>query len=186
MARRKLTSASLSLSMSVAGIIPDLDDRKVQAAIRRAQRKNARRAEQYVKALADIEVKGYGGRGTRDYPGSMRDYYEASVDANGDVVLENPTQRAHFFEEGTPPHEIWASGLFERGRATPARGSRGTFTRGARALAFDFVDGGRFIGEMVEHPGQEANPIAWRTMEENLDYFAENVADELERALSVG
>ena len=170
----------------------DVDMRRVsideRAAVRRAQEKNARIAEAHVKNLAETETIGYGGsdRNRGEYPGRMSDYYTARVAPNGDLILDNPTQRASFFEHGTQPHEIWASGLFARGRQIPPRGRRGRFTRGARALAFDWVGGGRFIGVMVDHPGQDANPIMWHTMTDNLDLFADNIADELQREVARG
>lgn len=176
-------TARLKILFDINGHFGNPDER---AAVMRAQEINARLAEDYVKELAQQEVKGYGGRGTRDYPGPMSDHYSASVTADGDLVLTNPTDRAGFFEYGTEPHEIWASGLFARGRATPPRGKTGRFTRGANALAFDFIGGTRFVGVMVDHPGQEANPIAARTLSENLDRFAANIGDELAREVAHG
>ena len=184
MARGKQT-ARLRIDFDVDGHFGIPETRQ---AILKAQEKNAQIVEDYVKNLAQQEKKGYSNpdRNRGDYPGPMEAYYSADVRANGDIVLDNPTLRAQAFELGTEPHEIWASGLFERGRRTPARGSRGQFSRGARALAFDFIGGGRFIGEMVDHPGQEANPIMERSMTENLDLMADNVGDAIAREIARG
>lgn len=185
MALKRRSTAELRLDMDVSGRLPRADE---QAALLRAQEKNARLVERVVKELADTFV---GSRGfsnpdrtdrNRDYPGDMRDYYRAEVFPNGDVVLDNPTARADYFEFGTEPHEIWASGVFEAGQRSPARGSRGTFTRGARALAFNHA-GGRFVGPVVDHPGQEPMPIMEAAMDQTLDQMAENVLDELEAEL---
>lgn len=185
MGRRRVTESRSVIDISAVGDLGIPDERE---AILRAQRKNAEIAEVYVKDLAQREVKGYSAFNdrvrNRDYPGSMADWYRAEVTPEGDVELTNPTERAIFFEEGTQRHEIWASGVFSRGSRgprRPPRGLRGQFTRGARALNFQFIDGTEFIGVMVDHPGQAPNPIAFQTMEDNLPIFAENIADELER-----
>lgn len=171
--------------------VPDM-----RAAILKAQEENARIVEDYVKRLARGEAKGYSSRNRNrgDYPGPMEEYYNASVTQDADIVLDNPTLRAQFFELGTEPHEIWASGLFSPGRQTPPRGRRGRFTRrgtadpsgGAQALAFDWISGGRFVGAMVDHPGQEANPVMEQAMIDNLDLMADNVGDAIRGAMAHG
>jgi hypothetical protein len=167
--------------------MPDLGVNE-QAAVRRAQEKNAALLQRTMREFAERYV---GSRGLTDtnrnrtYQGRMQDFYFAEVQGD-DVIGFNNTARADFFEFGTQPHEIWASGLFEAGRRTPARGTRGQFTRGARALAFNFPSGDRFVGPVVDHPGQEPMPIMAWALEDATPEMADNLADELEREIARG
>lgn len=168
------TVARLRIDFDVNGDFSQPDTRK---AILEAQSENSKLLEDRVKMLAAGEKKGYSNRDRNqgNYPGPMEEYYNAQVQPNGDLVLDNPTLRANIFELGAEPHEIWASGPFAHGQRRPPRGSRGQFSRGKRALSFDFIGGGHFVGEMVEHPGQDANPVMERAMSESLDLMADNV-----------
>jgi hypothetical protein len=185
-----LLTAEATVSLEALGIVGPIDD---EAALRRAQQRNARHLQDQMREKAREYVgtrslqAGGGTRNRGQYPGPMSDYYFADVQGtDADVIGWNPTARADYFEFGTEPHEIWASGLFERGQARPARGLRGQFTRGAEALAFywDTLDeSGFFLGVMVNHPGQEAMPVMEWALEDSLDTFERNIADELEREI---
>lgn len=187
---RSKTEVKMDLVLDVNGIVPDVDD---EAALIRAAHRNARMLEERVRDKAAMEVgKGLHApsapRNRGDYPGPMADYYHADVLPNGDIILDNPTRRAAYFEFGTAPHEIWASGLFGHGQGRPPRGARGQFSKGARALSFPFIDypGGWFTGAMVDHPGQEANPIMMESVDDLMDDFGEVVLEELVRGYGFG
>lgn len=180
---------SVDFVLDINGLIPDVGD---EGKVRIAMHRIARLLEGHVKDRAAVEVgKALHPEGPPrnrgDYPGPMADYYTAEVQPDGSILFDNPTNRAEFFEFGTEPHEIWASGLFERGRGRPARGSRGQFTKGAEALFFEYVgyddEGnerpGFFLGEMVDHPGQDANPIMAESVDALLDDMGEIVLDEI-------
>lgn len=185
MGRRRITRGA-RIAINVEGIFGEIDDK---AAIDRAQKKNARVVERRVKELAEEEVEHKVRnwidtlpRNRDQYPGEMAQYYTARVDSNGDVILDNPTARASWFEYGTAGHSIEASGWARGGRKRPARGKRGTFTRGAQVLRFPAPGGGVIFAGTVDHPGQSANPIMLRAMEESASIFADNLADELVEA----
>lgn len=176
--------ARLALTLSVAGLSEMPDE---HAAVGRAQRKNAELLEDDVRRRAEAEVgKNRAASLGRDesprhrsYPGPMASYYSAEVTADGDIVLDNPTDRARFFEFGTEMHPITATGLIPSGQRRPPRGSRGRFTKGARRLRFPDASGNIVFPEDVIHPGQDANPIMLDTLVENLDEMADNLLDEL-------
>ena len=182
-----LYTADVKVDLDVLGDMPEID---TLAATLRAQEKNAELLEREIKRQADLYVGARSHpssgeeRGT-DYGGSMIDHYHAEVDAKGDVIAWNPTSRADYFEFGTEAHEIWASGLFERGQGSRPRGLRGQFSRGARALAFDWR-GGRFLGPMVEHPGQLGIPVMAWALEETEGAMGRNLLDELEEEWARG
>lgn len=194
MALTRRTIASIDLD--VAGLVPEMDD---YAAVRRAQEKNAIVYEQEVKENArslmvgttterdsDTPYQMRESRNRGDYPDSMVDYYNAEVDGL-DIVADNPTSRADWFEFGTIAHPISASGPAPSGQRP--RGVRGQFTRGARALKIPVGPGMGYRGrdvifrESVWHPGQKATLVMEETMTGLLDVFADNIADELEREL---
>ena len=181
MARRV---AKIGLTLAVAGLFEMPDE---LAAVGRAQKRNAELLEDDVRARAEREVgknrgpgrDDEGSRRNRSYPGPMSQYYAAELTADGDIILDNPTDRARFFEFGTSEHVISASGLMPHGQRTPPRGARGQFTRGAKRLRFPDASGNLIFPEEVLHPGQAANPIMLDAVTENLDEMAENLLDEL-------
>ncbi len=172
--------------LEVEGIIGEIDDK---AALMRAQIKNAEIAETYVRDLARVKTVHRGDndppRNRGDYGGPMEQYYRATVDDSADIILDNPTSRAKWFEFGTKAHFIEASGLSGAGRRRPPRGARGAFTRGAKALKFPGPGGGDIFREVVWHPGQPENQIMLEAFQDNMDLFADNIADELEDAFEL-
>lgn len=189
------TRSRSTIKIDLSGLIPG-EGADERAAVRRAQEKNALAWERRVKELAAVEVK-HARAGTEfdpklrnrgRYPADMAEYYSGRVDKNGDVVGENPTARAGFFEFGTDWHVIQGSAFEEGspGRQTPPRGSRGRFSRGARAVRFPSVGNLPIIRTTVLHPGQQANPIMDRAMEEGLDEYGQNLLDELEAEIMGG
>jgi hypothetical protein len=182
----------LRLELDVDGLLPDPD---VEAAIHRAQEKNAIIIEQEVKERArrimatrktDFSRSEAGERNRGAYPGPMVDYYNASVGADNTITLDNPTSRADWFEFGTVKHIISASGLSPAGQQSPPRGLRGQFTRGARGLRFPDASGEMIVRSEVEHPGQRATLVMHETVGDLLDVQAENVLDELHQEFSRG
>jgi hypothetical protein len=180
----------LRLELDVDGLLPDPD---VEAAIHRAQGRNAIIIEQEVKDRArrimatrktDFSRRGERNRGA--YPGPMVDYYNASVGADNTITLDNPTSRADWFEFGTIAHPIVASGLEEHGQQTPPRGLRGQFSRGSRGLRFPNESGEMIVRSDVWHPGQDATLVMHETVGDLLDVQAENVLDELHEEFSRG
>jgi len=180
-----LYDADFRLALEAAGEDLDLG----VGAIAKAMEKNARLLEDTIKETASRFVGSRGinqGDDRNRAPGSMIDHYHAEVSGEGDSILAfNNTARADYFEFGTEPHEIWASGLFGRGRQTPPRGQRGQFTGGKQALSFDW-SGGHFLGVMVNHPGQEGIPVMAMALEEATPAMADNILDEIEGAFSRG
>lgn len=173
-------TAPVKLGIDLDGVELDI---AAEAAMQQAARENAELLESTIKETASRFVGSRGineSTGRNRTPGSMIDHYHAEV--QGDTILAfNNTARADYFEFGTEPHEIWASGLFEHGRQTPPRGQRGQFTRGAQALSFDWA-GGHFFGDMVNHPGQEGIPVMAMALEEVTPKMGDNILDALERA----
>lgn len=181
-----IVTGEAALLVDVSDLDLDIDG---EGAIKRAQVQNARVLQESMREFADRYVGSRGLTNTerhRTYEGKMRDFYFAEVQGE-DVIGYNNTARADYFEFGTEPHEIHASGLMQANvqRRGQSRGTRGQFTSGAQALAFQFPDGNLFLGAMVNHPGQEAMPIMAWALEDSMDTFEENalreVVQEIER-----
>lgn len=177
-----LYTSPVRVSMSANGSIPEIG----LEAVLRAQRQNAELLQDTMRDNADRLVGSRGinessGRNREDGGAKMRDMYFAEVQGTN-IVAYNNTARADFFEFGTEPHEIWASGLFGRGQGVQPRGLRGQFSRGARALKFTFPGGGEFIGTHVDHPGQEGIPLMAISLEQTADRMEENLGREIQQA----
>jgi hypothetical protein len=173
-------TSPVHVSMSGDGSVPQIG----VEAILRAQRKSAELLQETMRENADRFV---GSRGIYDSSSEdrgeprMRDMYFADLQGT-DIIAYNNTAKADYFEFGTEPHEIWASGLFSHGQQTPARGLRGQFSRGARALKFSFPGGGDVMLTHVDHPGQEGIPLMAMSLEQTADQMEENIRREVVQA----
>lgn len=180
LARKSRATVRASFSLEEAGF----GDEDFKGAISRAQRKNAEIALREVKTKAQREVQPRHPMKTqsRRHKEKMEDRYEVLVDPNGDIHLTNPLLRARLFELGSPPHRITAGSA--PGRTPTGRGYRGAFIKSEKTLRFWNARRGMWMSRYsLDHPGQAPNPIMQQTIEENVNEFAMNILDELDKEI---